>query len=60
MTAVKAANPIDDIVARAEEFMRNGLIKGNRCGPTPKREVMGRKRGKGRAFEVRELINSGL
>jgi hypothetical protein len=51
MTAVQAANPIDDIVARAEEFMRNGLIKGSQCGPAPKREGTRRNRGKGRAFE---------
>jgi hypothetical protein len=51
MTAVEATNPIDAIVARAEDFMRNGLIKGIRCGPIPKREGTGRGRGKGRAFE---------
>jgi hypothetical protein len=51
MTAVEATNPIDAIVARAEDFMRSGHIKASRCGPPPKREGIGRGRGKGRAFE---------
>jgi hypothetical protein len=50
MTAV-ADQEITAIVARAEEFMRSGLIKATQCGPSPKRAGTGQNRGKGIAFE---------
>jgi hypothetical protein len=47
MSEVEPRSSIETIVARAEEFMRRGHIKGSRNGPSPKRKGTG---GKGLAF----------